>query len=398
MHTHVYFRIDIYSMWYGRETEYLLWYHPKNEEVSLLGDSGLQNLLLEDPSSLMHGFKKSLELVTKHRLLVPLSKPEIIQRQLYRECIHVPMFRGHFLFELFIRKICSCRCGVWSCKSWLVHHGMVKLQEEIIEIRRRYDRNYRRYIYFWCPIFLGILPCDHIMTAIQIWLQGLGFWMTFFGGILISFVPGSASCVDCGDLSQKVATYICNIRFCLSQGDMVTEHGVLRIGISPVSIGGFFRSLGGLGQPIPQEPPIANPWSWGAAGTAQPNSAQSSCRGGCNFIAGLTAPSLSEFCMSDMISCQWAGFIQLLSASPFGKHIDFRHPIESYWECGLVYGYSCNIPIWTLLLFPAQQGNTCLDGQSSNQGATACFDCGRGNAAEAGDASCTQCRMPWAQG
>ena len=32
--------------------------------------------------------------------------------------------------------------------------------------------------------------------------------MTFFGGILISFVPGSASCVDCGDLSQKVATYI----------------------------------------------------------------------------------------------------------------------------------------------------------------------------------------------
>lgn len=136
----------------------------------------------------MHGFKKSLELVSKHRLLVPLSKPEIIQRQLYRECIHVPMFRGHFLFELFIRKICSCRCGVWSCKSWLVHHGMVKLQEEIIEIRRRYDRNYRRYIYFWCPIFLGILPCDHIMTAIQIWLQGLGFWMTFFGGILISFV------------------------------------------------------------------------------------------------------------------------------------------------------------------------------------------------------------------
>lgn len=50
-----------------------------------------------------------------------------------------------------------------------------------------------------------------------------------------------------------------------------------------------------------------------------------------------------------MISCQWAGFIQLLSASPFGKHIDFRHAIESYWECGLVCGYSCNIPIWTLI-------------------------------------------------
>lgn len=113
----------------------------------------------------MHEFKKSLELVSKHRLLVPLSKPEIIQRQLYSECIHVPMFRGHFLFELFIRKICSCRCGVWSCKSWLVHHGMVKLQEEIIEIRRRYDRNYRRYIYFWCPIFLGILDSNSDMTS-----------------------------------------------------------------------------------------------------------------------------------------------------------------------------------------------------------------------------------------
>lgn len=171
------------------------------------------------------------------------------------------MFRGHFLFELFIRKICSCRCGVWSCKSWLVHHGMVKLQEEIIEIRRRYDRNYRRYIYFWCPIFLGILPCDHIMTAIQIWLQWLGFWMTFFGGILISFVPGSASCVDCGDLSQKVATYICNIRFCLSRGDIGREHGVLRIGISPVSPGGFFLQLvfGGLGQPIPPGVPNSQP-------------------------------------------------------------------------------------------------------------------------------------------
>ena len=73
--------------------------------------------------------------------------------------------------------------------------------------------------------------------------------MTFFGGILISFVPGSASCVDCGDLSQKVATYICNIRFCLSRGDMGREHGVLRIGISPVSIGGFFLQLvfGGFG-------------------------------------------------------------------------------------------------------------------------------------------------------
>ena len=67
--------------------------------------------------------------------------------------------------------------------------------------------------------------------------------MTFFGGILISFVPGSASCVDCGDLSQKVATYICNIRFCLSRGDMGREHGFLRIGISPVSPGGFFLQL-----------------------------------------------------------------------------------------------------------------------------------------------------------
>ena len=44
------------------------------------------------------------------------------------------------------------------------------------------------------------------------------------------------------------------------------------------------------------------------------------------------------------------------------------------------------------LALPRCRGNTCLDGQTSTFAATACFDCGKGFAAAAGDDVCTECR------
>ena len=66
--------------------------------------------------------------------------------------------------------------------------------------------------------------------------------------------------------------------------------------------------------------------------------------------------------------------------------------LRCHWHIPALLGHGI-MPGATLEVASASRGYTCEDGQSSNLGATSCFDCGTGTSALAGDGSCTTCTL-----